>query len=200
MQKQMNRLLKSTYNFSPVLHNRGILYAFFVVALFELVYFLTINDYYSFSTLILIGLLTSFFNKNMTVILFIAIVFTHILKYWRSSYTEGMDGIKDIDGIEGMESMEGKSDDEVKTDTKDKKKDPSDDIMDQLSKIKDHSEKISKLSVKDEKSEELIDGLNEMKDTRKKIIENLQTMQPLLQKFESFKDKFQNYKESLANK
>lgn len=177
----MNRLMKSSYNFSPVLHNRVILYVFFVVALFELIYFLTINDYYSFSTLILIGLLTSYFNKNMTVILFIALVFTHILKYGRGSYIEGMED-KEEDG------------------TKEKKKDTSDNMTEQLSKMKDHSEKINKLSVKDEKSEDLIDSLQEMKDTRKKIIENVENMQPLLQKFESFKDKFQNYKETLANK
>jgi hypothetical protein len=48
------------------------------------------NDYYSAAIFGLIGFLTSFFSKNMIVILFIAIAFTNIIKYGAKAGVEGM--------------------------------------------------------------------------------------------------------------
>jgi predicted transcriptional regulator len=182
MAKLLNKIKNLSYNLGPLLHNRIILYFFTAVALFELLYFLTINDMFAFSTLILIGILTSFFNKNMTVILFIAIIFTHILKYGRSSYSEGMDN-KDEDVDKKLSSTES-----------------SDQVVDELSKIKNLSEKINKIAdTKDDKKNDLIEHLQDIKETRDKIIENVQNMQPLLNKFEGYVEKFKEYKNSQGN-
>jgi len=177
MQNYFNKFMKLSYNFKPLLHNRIILYLFFAVALFEAIYYLQIGDTFSFSTLILIGLLTSFFNKNMIIILFVAIVFTHILKYGRVSYSEG------------MENNEG--DHKVVNKTTEK-------VMDEMDKIKDLTKKINTTIAdsKDEKKNELIDNIQDIKETRDKIIENVQNMQPLLDKFQGYVEKFKEYKNS----
>ena len=192
--KMFNKLMKLKYNFNPILHNRIILYLFFAIALIDLMYFLNTNDMYSFSILILVGWLTSFFNKNMIVILFVSIVFTHLLKYGRSSFSEG---------LEGMDKDE-------KKDKPDKKTKKSDYDID--AKTDEFSEKLDKINAivktKNEKSEkhsELIDGLKDMKDTRNKIVEHVQDMQPLLEKFQGYIEKFKEYKklnenESVTNK
>jgi hypothetical protein len=73
-----------------ILHNRYILYFIFFIALGDLLILLHTNDYYSASIFVLIGFLTSFFSKNMIVILFISIAFTNIIKYGAKSTTESM--------------------------------------------------------------------------------------------------------------
>jgi hypothetical protein len=176
-----NKIIKFTYNFNPLLHNRIILYFFFAVALFELIYYLNTKDMFSFSTLILIGILTSFFNKNMTIILLTSIVFTHLLKYGPSSYSEGMEN-------ETEKDSEQEHEDDSKT---------PDEVIGDLSKIKSLSEKINKITNgKDDKKNVLIDNLQDIKETRDKIVENVQNMQPLLDKFQGYVDKYKEYKNS----
>ena len=174
MKSFFNNSMKLKYNFGSLLHNRFILYLFFIVALLQLIYFLNINDMFSFSALILVGLLTSFFNKNMTVILFVAIVFTHVIKYGRKSYSEGMD------------DMESKP--ESPSDSADK-------IVADLSKIKEVSEKITEMkNSKDDKKNDLINNLEDIKETRDQIVQNVENMQPLLEKFQGYIDQYKDYK------
>ena len=179
-----NKLMKLKYNFNPLLHNRIILYSFFAIALVDLVYFLNIGDMYSFSVLILVGMLTSFFNKNMTVILFIAVIFTHLLKYGRSSFSEGMEG------------MENDKSDDLKIPEFDKKSSDSD--KKPAASLKDFSKNIEQIinQKEDETQNELIDKLPEIKETRNKIVNHVKEMQPLLEKFQGYIDKFNEYKET----
>jgi hypothetical protein len=94
-------------NKKNILHNKYILYFIFFIALGDLLILGYNNDYYSVAIFILIGFLTSFFSKNMIVIMFIAIAFTNIILIY------GRDG-----GIEGMTDGEtdGQETDEEKTD------------------------------------------------------------------------------------
>jgi len=181
-----NRLMKLKYNFSPILHNRIILYFFFAIALIDLVYFLNIGDMYSFSVIILVGMLTSFFIKNMIVILFVAIVVTHLLKHGRASFSEGLEGMDD--------SVEN---DDKKTTTSDKKKSPGSDKK-SVASLKDFSKNIEEIVNKEEDPEknELIDKLPEIKETRDKIVNHVKDMQPLLEKFQGYIDKFNEYNAS----
>jgi hypothetical protein len=189
--KTLNKLLKLKYNFNPILHNRVILYFFFAIALFDLLYFLNNKDMFSFSALILIGILTSFFNKNMTVILFVAIIFTHILKYGRSSF-EGLDNMDSKkEGIDGDEENVDDKKDTKKVD--EKKKDMT--IDEASKKVKSISNRITDLvnvNQDDDANKELIDSLPEMRETRDEIISKVKDMKPLLKKYEGFIDKFKS--------
>lgn len=116
-------------NKKNILHNKYILYFIFFIALGDLLILGYNNDYYSVAIFILIGFLTSFFSKNMIVIMFIAIAFTNIiLIYGRDGGIEGMtDGETDGQKTDGEETNDEKTDeektDEEKADKKtDKKK------------------------------------------------------------------------------
>ena len=183
-----NKLMKLKYNFSPILHNRIILYFFFAIALIDLVYFLNIGDMYSFSVIILVGLLTSFFIKNMIVILFVAIVVTHLLKHGRASFSEGMEGM-DEDIVE-TNDKKSTSSDKKKSSTSSDKKSPA--------SLKDFSKNIEEIISKEEDPEqnELIEKLPEIKETRDKIVNHVKAMEPLLEKFQGYIDKFNDYNAS----
>jgi hypothetical protein len=178
--------MKLRYNFNPLLHNRIILYLFFAIALIDLVYFLNVGDMYSFSLLVLVGFLTSFFIKNMTVILFVAVIITHLLKYGRSSFSEGLEGIdKESDETIDKDSTASNK----KTSTSDKKSPAS---------LKDFSKNIDDIinQKEDTTQNELIEKLPEIKETRDKIVNHVKDMQPLLEKFQGYIEKFNSYKES----
>jgi len=64
-----------------VLHNVYILFFLLFLAVLNIVYFSQINDYISVILFFLVGMLTSFFSKNMVVVLFISIVITNIYAY-----------------------------------------------------------------------------------------------------------------------
>ena len=88
---------------SGILHNRYLLYAVFIIALVDFLYLGSIRDMTSVFVFVLIGLLVSFFNKNMIIILSSAMIVANVLKYG---------GINQRLVVEGFE--EGAEDDEEK--------------------------------------------------------------------------------------
>jgi sugar phosphate permease len=87
---------KSTSN--SILHNRFLLYALLAVALIDVLYLLNTRDFTSVIVFILVAVLTTFFSKNMIIVLFVAICITYMLKHTKS--------------IEGLEDMEEEEDEE----------------------------------------------------------------------------------------
>ena len=88
-----------------LLHNVYILYIIFVIAIADIFYILQVNDYYSAFIFISVGLLISFFSKNMVVILCITIIVTHILKYG-SKWKEGFESNSETDNSEFLNYSE----------------------------------------------------------------------------------------------
>jgi hypothetical protein len=81
-----------TKNSSSLLYNKYVLYFVFLIALLDIFYFIQLEDYTFSSIFVIIGFLTSFFSKNMIVILCIAMAVTNILKYGVGEYrVEGFD-------------------------------------------------------------------------------------------------------------
>jgi len=115
-------------NFKDLLHSRVLLYAFLAISLIDLFYFTQIRDNISIAIFVLVGFMTTFFSKNMIVVLCIALVVTHILKFGiRTVISEGFEEEEDKDKEnmeteeEDKENMENKED-EIQ-DTDEKKKD-----------------------------------------------------------------------------
>jgi hypothetical protein len=75
-----------------ILHNKYLLYLIFFLSFGNFIIEMMNGNMYFVAVYILIGVLTSFFNKNMIVILSIAVIFTNILKYGRATTFEGFDG------------------------------------------------------------------------------------------------------------
>jgi ABC-type multidrug transport system fused ATPase/permease subunit len=74
---------------NPIIHNRWVLYLVFFISLANLFYLSVEGDFITVSIFILVGFLTSFFSKNMLVIIFLGLVVSNILKYGTSITKEG---------------------------------------------------------------------------------------------------------------
>jgi hypothetical protein len=81
-----------------ILHNKYLLYVIFFISMGNFFIELMNGDMYFVAIYILIGVLTTFFNKNMIVVLSLAAIFANILKYGRASTYEGFN-----DNAEGGE-------------------------------------------------------------------------------------------------
>ena len=114
----LRKIWKFKYNFNPILQNRFVLYFFFLLALVQIVYFLNIWDLRSVVFFLIVGFLTSFFSKNMVVILLIALALTNIMKYGVRPSIEGMENAEE-------EKTEEKSEEE-KEKTEEEKENPED--------------------------------------------------------------------------
>uniref|UniRef100_A0A6C0LQE4 Uncharacterized protein n=1 Tax=viral metagenome TaxID=1070528 RepID=A0A6C0LQE4_9ZZZZ len=109
---------KSTSN--SILHNRALLYALLAIALIDVLYLLNTRDFKSVIVFILVGVLTTFFSKNMIVVLFVAICITYMLKHTKSlegleDMEEGEDEEIEIDEDENFEEKEKEGETEVST-------------------------------------------------------------------------------------
>jgi len=168
-------MLKMKYNLNPILHNRIVLYFIALLALLDMVYFLNANDLISFSTLILVGILASFFSKNMIVILVIALTITHILKYGNAAYvSEGMENQEEGEDAEEEGEDDNKEGYEVKKGSTEKK-----------SKGKS-GDKIEYADLKTE--------YEDFEGIQGQIMDSMKKLDPLLQRAEGFIEKFEAYK------
>jgi len=150
------------YNFAPVLRNKFILYAFLAMTLVQVLFFVNSGDVTAVVTMGLIGFITSFFSKNMIVIMFVALTMSSLLTY----------GIR-ANAYEGLENQEGEEESKSEEPTKaaDEKK-PDEKKPDEKAPKKEETE--------------------EFAEVQKQILAGVEKMEPLLQKAEAFMDKYQN--------
>jgi branched-subunit amino acid transport protein len=64
-----------------ILYNQGVLYFIFALAVGNLLFMLLNNEFMSLAVFILVGFLTSFFSKNMVVILCVSMAVYSVLKF-----------------------------------------------------------------------------------------------------------------------
>lgn len=85
LSKSFSKSIKSNGDFKKIshdmLHNRLVLYFIFIVAVGNLFHFVFSNDLTSVGVFIASGLLTSFFSKNMVVIMVVAMVVANIVRF-----------------------------------------------------------------------------------------------------------------------
>ena len=83
-------------NFNKLLVNKTFLYVVFFLAITNVLGYLFMGDDQALTQFILIGIITYFFNKNMVVVLLVALLFTNFLKVTSIS----------VNRKEGMENKE----------------------------------------------------------------------------------------------
>ena len=116
---------------SSILHNRYLLYTVFIIALIDFLYLGSIRDMTSVFVFVLIGLLVSFFNKNMIIILSSAMIVANVLKYGGINQRLVIEGFEEeVDEEEETPkptpTKKAKSEDtEEETETEEPKKKPS---------------------------------------------------------------------------
>lgn len=176
-----NKIIKTKGSFGNVgnvLHNRYVLYFFVFITIIDLMFFANSGDIRSLLTILIVGFLTSFFSKNMIVILFTALVFTHILKYG-TRVSEGMENEDD--------SVMDNSGNEIST----KKEKQSEESESSTSEPMTQKEKKPKVTAND-----LKDELTDFQSIQDKILSGMREIDPLLTKAEAFIEKFEQYKAS----
>ena len=88
--KRSNEILS---NMNVVLHNVFVLYFILLLSLANMFYLVTAKNYMFAAIFILVGFITSFFSKNMMVILCIALTVTNVLQFGKhAALEEGMSG------------------------------------------------------------------------------------------------------------
>ena len=73
-----------------LLNDKNVLYVVFVVAILNILGYLLVQNIDAVAFFLIIGFLSTYFSKNMIVVLIIAIVSTSIFNSTRSRYVEGM--------------------------------------------------------------------------------------------------------------
>jgi hypothetical protein len=183
IKKSLSKSFKSNTNMNSILHNKYVLYVFVFMAVIDLMYFASVGDIRSFFTLIIVGFLTSFFNKNMIVILFLALVFTHILKYG-TNVSEG------LDNINSEKDMIFESDSETV--------DNSGNVIDTMATGKLQPEDINKKKILDSENSVTKDSLKkdfqDYEDIQSKILKGMKDIESSLKTAENFIEKFEHYK------
>jgi hypothetical protein len=161
------------FDYKTILYNSVVLYVLVFISLTQLFLFLNTNDIQSFFIFLLIGFLVSFFNKNMIVIIVIALSITNIFKY-------GIQGVRLNEGFENEES-DNKNDKKENEKPGNKKE-----IMADIS-----GNSTNKPTIKP--SSELKSDLENFQQIQQQITEGLEKMTPLLEKADTFIEKYKDF-------
>ena len=196
---KFDKLLKMKYNFNPILHNQVVLYLFLFMTVVQIVIFVGNNDITSIVLMCLVGILVSFFSKNMIVILCIVLTVTNLFKQGLKKI--GYEGFEDKkedgeakkeDGEATMEDAEPKKE-EAKAKKDDSKPKKNDDEIDEYD-IPNSNESSEKTKNEMKKQvEELKKDYPEFKELQDDLLEGLKKMDPLLDKAEAFMNKYSQY-------
>ena len=90
----MGNWFNKNLNLSKLLESKFVLYFLLFVVIINMYTYATEHDEVYAGVLILVGFLTSFFNKNMIVILFTAIAITNLIRFGNMQQREGF-----VDGV-----------------------------------------------------------------------------------------------------
>ena len=177
MKSKMSDLMRklSVHNPRPnsLLYNRTLLYCIFFIALVNL-YMLTLSGNYTFvAVFILVGFITSFFSKNMIVILVIAIAISNLLKLGLSGKQEGFDDSKEEQPSE--EVVE--EDDEVDAE---ESKEP----LNATKKAGDKEKSAENKNSKEQMKQKIIQEGQELLNLQEKIVNGFETIDPYMKKAE----------------
>lgn len=179
-----------------LLHSQYILYILCLISLMHIIYFASTKDANALFIFLIVGFLTSFFSKNMIVILFIALVITHLLRCDIRKPTR-----------EGAENMDEAKADETKTDDATATKNPLD-ILPPDVKSEAEAGKTAVIQKNEEdtansaeKKKELYDNLKkdfvEFQNIQQNILAAMKEIDPLLNRAETFITKFESLKKDV---
>ena len=90
----MGNWFNKTFDLSKILESKIVLYFLLFVVIINMYTYATEHDEVYAGLMILIGFLTSFFNKNMIIILFTAIAVTNLIRFGNKESKEGF-----VDGV-----------------------------------------------------------------------------------------------------
>ncbi len=184
---KLMRLVPSTSG--GFLYNKWVLYFIAVVSLVDMTRFYMHGDVNAVMLFFAVGLLTTFFSKNMTVVLVIALALTHLVAFGTKSL-EGLENEEEED--EGMENEEDAADEEEDT-AETEEKDAADTKEEAMTGKKDKkqtdsfesiAETAKTVSLLSKDAKDLPTQTVELLNKQKELMANMTQLQPLLKKAE----------------
>lgn len=171
----LNKVLRLVPSASgKLLYNKWVLYFIFVVSLVDLTQFYMRGNTNAVLLFFAVGLLTTFFSKNMTVVLVIALALTHIFTFGTGAL-EGLENQDEEEADEEEEVAEEEEEEPVDKENKEEKKDES------FESIAETAKTVALLS-KDAK--DLPTQTVELLNKQKELMANMTQLKPLLKKAE----------------
>jgi len=196
LDKLSKRLKFSSGALKPLLHNRGVLFALAAVAVTNLFIMLHTGDFRSTAIFVLVGIVTSFFSKNMVVVLTIAIALTSVVKLGSAaSFAEGME---DEEEEQEEEEQEGMEDEEEEQEGMNYGREGMEDGEEDEDEEGMANEQSNSMGPGDYVSELAADS-NELIELQKKIIGQFNEISPYLNKAEGLVEKMDATASSLSN-
>lgn len=184
--KSLKQLKK--FNVKSLLHNRVVLYVIVLLSILNVLFLANKKDYNSVMLFIIVGFLTSLFNKNMIVILLVALLSTLAFKQMNQLMNkENMENKKK----EGLKNKDKKSEDDEDEEDEVEEEEEEEDL-----KLDDMEDESEKLKEKQETYDKLKDDFTEFQDIQQNILGNMKEIEPLLTKAEDFIEKFESYKKT----
>ncbi len=186
-----------------LLNDKNVLYVVFVVAILNILGYLLVQNIDAVAFFLIIGFLSTYFSKNMIVVLIIAIVSTSLFNSTRGRYVEGMSTRRSEKNKKDPEA-DKKADMYKKTSTKDAVAEDKEVEPEGMTNVTNKAKKPNKLDYAGtlEKAYENlqntvgkggIEGLTSqtktLLDQQKNLMDNIKGMEPFLQTAESFMNK-----------
>jgi flagellar motility protein MotE (MotC chaperone) len=153
---------------TSMLNNKWILYFMLFISVVDLFNFYSMGDMSAIAIFLVTGFLTSYFSKNMLVILVIAIAVAHIARYGSASL-EGMEG-EEAEDEEEEEEEDVTAEDEEGLETEEDSK-----AKTELKNIDESLKTIQKIH-----PDEIADQTKTLIEQTKKVQENMALLEPYL--------------------
>lgn len=181
----LKSLRKFNISFKPVISNTPLLYAIALLSCLDIMYMFQSNKFNALFVFFISALIMTYFSKNMMVILFFALVITHIFRFG-SNVSEGMESKN-----KGKSDEEDKNgdDDEESSEDKPKKKADIDEVVDDMINNMTEDEKNEIIENKDEITKDFAE-VSKLQET---MVNNVKSLEPLLNKAEKFMNKYGKY-------
>jgi len=202
MSKRMTELLPSAKG--GFLTNKWILYLVLFFAVFDVFHFYQKGDLQSVMIFFVVGILISFFSKNMVVILILAVVITHLIRYGKN-LTEGFEE-EDKEEFEDKEETEEGFEDEDREEFADETEETEKPNEESFRGTIKETDRSVKQALGDLDSNELTTKTKELLTTQQQIMENMKSLEPLLKNADTVlsappkKEKFTSLADAYPNR
>lgn len=178
----LKNLRKFNVSFKPVISNTPLLYAITILSCLDIMYMFQANKFNALFVFFLTAMIMTYFSKNMMVILFLALVITHIYRFG-SNVSEGMESKKKEVPKEEPQEEDDSEDKPIK------ESDNIDDVVDDM--INNMSEEDKNEII--ENKEEITKDFAEVSKLQETMVNNVKSLEPLLNKAEKFMNKYGKY-------
>jgi len=200
-------------NYGALLHNCYVMYFVLFLAVADLLVLSVSREYVFILIFLLVGYLTSFFSKNMMVILLVAIVATNVLRSGSGiRLSEGLENAeeeedkeKPVESLENAEEEEDKEKPVESLENAEEKEKPVESLENKKPKTTESFDLKAKTATS--LSSSPIEGLDVLGDqtaqlisTQKKLMENMKTLEPMLTQAEKFMSQFENIESKVSGK